>query len=70
LLDFYADFKGSKKIICLGGERPCPEFVLSELKKTKHKIAVISAVLTQGAQLESLEKIIILFLLETSEDHF
>ena len=41
-------FKGSKKIICLGGGTAMPRVVLSELKKTKHKIAVISAVLDSG----------------------
>lgn len=41
-------FKSSKKIICLGGGTAMPRAVLSELKKTKHKIAVISAVLDSG----------------------
>ena len=41
-------FSNSKRIVCLGGGSAMPKAVLSELKKTKHKIAVISAVLDSG----------------------
>ncbi|MFA5009565.1 MAG: gluconeogenesis factor YvcK family protein, partial [Candidatus Paceibacterota bacterium] len=41
-------FSNPKRIVCLGGGSAMPKAVLSELKKTKHKIAVISAVLDSG----------------------
>jgi uncharacterized cofD-like protein len=41
-------FGGPKKIVCIGGGSAMPHAVLSELKKTPHYLAVISAVLDSG----------------------
>jgi uncharacterized cofD-like protein len=41
-------FGRQKKIVCIGGGNAMPYVVLSELKKTPHHLAVISAVLDSG----------------------
>ncbi|MFA5013356.1 MAG: gluconeogenesis factor YvcK family protein [Candidatus Paceibacterota bacterium] len=40
--------KSRKKIVCIGGGSAMPKAVLSELKKSQHHLAVISAVLDSG----------------------
>jgi len=44
----FSIFPKSKKIVCIGGGSAMPGAVLSELKKTSHYLAVVSAVLDSG----------------------